>query len=357
MASLRGAARARLERLEPAREDLRTAWAGAGPSLGTFLTVLAEVAAFVKEPEICAACRALLLPLAGTDALGGHVSLSYEGPVDRLLGLLESALGEHASAERKLRAALALAERRGFDAWMAQGHYDVGNLLLATGRAAEGRACLQAAAELAEGRQMVGLATRARARLVGAGVGAGATSSVSSAMPAAAKLVMVREGELYRIEQGAQSVRIRATRGAELLARLVDAPNQEIHVLALAGDDGAATVESNAGDSIDRAALRQYRARLKDLDTLLAEAQSRADLGRIDVLGRERVALERELSRALGLGGRTRQAGSTTERARVNVQRRLKDALERIAEANPELGAWLARAVSTGTYCSFRVTS
>src|SRR6185295_9754677 len=99
------------------------------------------------------------------------------------------------------------------------------------------------------------------------------------------------------------------------------------------------------------------RARLKDLQELVAEAESNGDTGRLDALSRERAALERELARALGLGGRTRQAGSTTERARVNVQRRLKDALERVAEANPELGAWLVRSVRTGTYCSFHPSS
>jgi hypothetical protein len=245
---------------------------------------------------------------------------------------------------------LALAERRGFDAWVAQGHYDLGNFLAATVRKPEARAHWQAAAELAERCQMVGLVTRASARLAGAGV---APASVRMAPVASARLSMVREGELYRLEQGAVSARIRASRGAELLARLVDTPNQEIHVLALATDEAGATTESNAGDSVDRPALRQYRARLKELEALSAQAESDADLGRSDALGRERALLEREISRALGLGGRARQTGSTTERARVNVQRRLKDALERVAEASPQLGAWLARCVRTGTYCSF----
>ena len=64
--------------------------------------------------------------------------------------------------------------------------------------------------------------------------------------------------------------------------------------------------------------------------------------------------LEGELARAVGLGGRARPAASATERARVNTQRRLKDALARIAEADAELGARLTAAVHTGTYCCFR---
>lgn len=351
LASLRGAMRARLERLEPARQDLRAAWLRQGPGFGAFLTVVAEGAAFVGDVELCRGCHALLLPLAGSDALGGHVSLSYEGPVDRLLGLLESALGQHEIAEPKLRATLALAERRGFSSWVAQGRYDLANALLRAGRAAEARPLWQASAELAESCQMVGLVTRASARLSGAGV---APVSQRAATPAAsAHLVMVREGELYRVERAGLSARIRASRGAELLARLVDTPHQEIHVLALAADEAGALGESSSGESVDRAALRQYRARLADLRELLAEAESHADRGRGEALERERVALEREIARALGLGGRTRQAGSTTERARVNVQRRLKDALERVTEASPELGQWLGRSIRTGTYCSF----
>jgi tetratricopeptide (TPR) repeat protein len=353
LASLRGAVRARLERLEPARDDLRAAWAHPGAGRHTFLPQLAEIAVVVGQLEICDQCHALLLPLTGKEWLGGHVSVSYEGPIDRLLGLLEFALGRAAEAEQKLRATLALAERRGFDAWVAQGRYDLAGFLSATGRAREAIGFWQGAAELAEKCDMVGLVKRAGARLAAAG-----SAPVSVRLPPSApvRLVMQRQGELYLIEHGALSARIRATRGAELLSRLIEAPDQEIHVLALASDDGVATAESNAGESVDRTALRQYRSRLEELEELLAEAESRADRGRIDALQREKVALEREISRALGLGGRTRQAGSATERARVNVQRRLKDALERIAEASPELGAWLGRCVRTGTYCSFHST-
>ena len=56
----------------------------------------------------------------------------------------------------------------------------------------------------------------------------------------------------------------------------------------------------------------------------------------------------------MGLGGRPRPAASATERARVNVQRRLKDAVARVSEADAELGARLAGAIHTGTYCCFR---
>lgn len=348
IAFLRGAARARYEQPALAAPDLWLAFTRLGPSIGAFISLIAEGAAEIEDLELCRACYEHLSPLSGQDALGGHVSVSYEGPVDRLLARLQAVLGEHAEAEKKLRAALALAERRGFRTWVAQGHYDLARFLVKQSRAGEARQAFERAVELATECQMPGLVARAQAHLSGT-----EAPPVSIARPATTEqLVMQREGELYRLERGRLLARIRVSRGAELLARLVEAPGQEIHVLALAADE-APTVESNAGDAVDRTALRQYKARLQELAELLDEAEQHADRGRAEALRREQTALERELSRALGLGGKARQAGSTSERARVNVQRRLKDALERVAEANPELGAWLSRSVRTGTYCAF----
>ncbi|HXU81017.1 MAG TPA: transcriptional regulator, partial [Polyangia bacterium] len=148
--------------------------------------------------------------------------------------------------------------------------------------------------------------------------------------------------------------RVRHNRGMELLARLVERPGEELHVLALASDAGGALVEGDAGELLDAQARREYRTRLDEIDAELAEAEAAHDLGRQARLGRERDALEGELSRAVGLGGRGRPAASATERARVNVQRRLKDALARVGEADADLGARLGAALHTGTYCCFR---
>ncbi len=64
--------------------------------------------------------------------------------------------------------------------------------------------------------------------------------------------------------------------------------------------------------------------------------------------------LEEQLARAVGLGGRARHDGSATERARVNVQRRIKDAITRVGELDPLVGRFLERSVRTGTFCCFR---
>ncbi len=146
---------------------------------------------------------------------------------------------------------------------------------------------------------------------------------------------------------------MRDSRGVELLAKLVASPGERIHALALAGDGDAVLPESDAGEALDRKAVSAYRARLAKIDDDMARAESLAEpipLG----LRRERDLLVAEISRAIGLGGRLRKVGSATERARINVTRRLKDAVSRITEANPEIGRHLEREIRTGTHCSYR---
>jgi len=43
----------------------------------------------------------------------------------------------------------------------------------------------------------------------------------------------------------------------------------------------------------------------------------------------------------------------STERARVNVQRRLRDAIKRVTAQCPAAGRHLDRSVRTGTYCKY----
>jgi hypothetical protein len=63
--------------------------------------------------------------------------------------------------------------------------------------------------------------------------------------------------------------------------------------------------------------------------------------------------LRAELARAVGLGGRSRRASVDAERARVNCQRRIRDAVRRIAEQDATIGRHLLAAVKTGTFCSY----
>ena len=61
----------------------------------------------------------------------------------------------------------------------------------------------------------------------------------------------------------------------------------------------------------------------------------------------------RELAAATGLGGRPRQLGSDSERARLNVTRAIRSAISRIRDRAPDAAAHLDQAVRTGARCSY----
>jgi hypothetical protein len=121
-------------------------------------------------------------------------------------------------------------------------------------------------------------------------------------------------------------------------------------LLAPSGERG---LVEDAGELLDGEAVAQYRRRLTDLKEELDEAERWSDLGRADRLREEMEFLAGELSRAVGLGGRRKRAASTSERARVNVQRRLRHAIDKIAEHSAGLGKHLEWAVRTGHFCGY----
>jgi hypothetical protein len=267
--------------------------------------------------------RRRLEELACDDMFGAGMSSTHEGTVGRVLGLLAAGLGDLTSAEARLRAALAKEQARGHAPWVAQVSRELAQVLRRSGRDDEAR-------DLESG---------------------GALRRPDDRRQAPAVIRLERSGEVWTVTHRERIARVKDSRGMQMLARLAEQPGEEVHVLALAGP-GPSLPESHAGELLDERARRAYRQRIAEIDAALE--QPPADGGRIAPLVREREALAGELARATGLGGRARMAGSATERARVNVQRRLKDAIARVAEVEPELGQFLEQGVRTGTYCCFR---
>jgi hypothetical protein len=105
-------------------------------------------------------------------------------------------------------------------------------------------------------------------------------------------------------------------------------------------------------DVLDTRARRAYQRRVEALAADLSAAESHGDPEQTLALREEITALERELARATGLGGRSRQS-SDAERARINVTRTIRLALTRIAQASPAIGGALGRRIRTGTYCVY----
>jgi tetratricopeptide (TPR) repeat protein len=187
------------------------------------------------------------------------------------------------------------------------------------------------------------------------------------AQPAAAPNVFRREGDYWSVVFEGRTVRVRDLKGMRYLAHLLAHPGREFHVLDLVAAEGGsvAQVESgqvtelshstlgDAGELLDARAKDAYRRRLAEIEDDIEQARAFGDTERAAQADTERDFLVRELSRAVGLGGRDRRAASASERARVGVTRAIRKAIARIGEHHPQLGDHLDRAIRTGTYCDY----
>jgi tetratricopeptide (TPR) repeat protein len=231
----------------------------------------------------------------------------------------------------------------------------LGDLALLTGRAAEALQHYADAIELCErigARPFIALAAqgqeRARALLQRSTPPAGAPVSAQALR---APLGLHREGDVWSIESSAgRCFRLKHSKGLSYLQSLMEQPGRQVHVLELAGVEHAA---GDAGPVLDARAKAEYRERLGELSEELREAERFGDPGRRERAQRELDALAEQLASAVGYGGKDRLVASDIERARINVQRRLKDTLERIGAHDPALARYLSAAVQTGTYCCF----
>ena len=181
-------------------------------------------------------------------------------------------------------------------------------------------------------------------------------------------LVFAANGDFWTIGEIGGTFSVKASKGLAYIHRLLQHPGDEFHVLDLMSGPGTAiTSESSyletastdtnlsvgrlgdAGEMLDGKAKQDYKRKLVELREQLEDAQELGNSERAAVIESEIDFLAREISRAIGLGGRNRRAGSAAERARLNVTRAIKTALEKISEHHKELGNLLTLSLRTGS--------
>jgi tetratricopeptide (TPR) repeat protein len=300
-----------------------------------------------------------LLPLVerlSWPAMGwANVGYIWQGFRRQFVGGLLAVLGRWGESVAAFEEALSAAQLAGAAPTTAHLRLQLAEGLLARGergdpqRAAE---LLEAAASEARALDMPHLAARVER-------GRGALGSVAAAAPEgggdAPGFRLDREGEVWSLTSGGRTVRLKHSRGLEILDLLVRHPGRQFHVLELGPPPpGEAVDAGDAGEVLDAAAVQAYRQRLRDLEEELHEAESWSDAGRGERLRAELDFLQVEMAQAVGLGGRSRRVGAAAERARVNVQKRLRGVIRRIAAELPELGRYLDREVQTGLTVCYR---
>jgi hypothetical protein len=162
------------------------------------------------------------------------------------------------------------------------------------------------------------------------------------------------DGGVWHITFNGKSVHVPDMKGLWHLRELVSRPRAPVPALSLIAAPAEEPVPvGDAGPMLDREALRQYRRRLAELDEELDDAEAEHDFARHAKRSTEREALLKELARATGLGGKPRRAGSTTEKARLNVTRTIRHAIACLRATNQELAAHLDESITTGVACSY----
>lgn len=282
------------------------------------IQVVGDCAVLRRDRELARRVFDVLSPAPPLCGHAGLYGMSWNGPSALTLARLSALLGDAAASRRYLQDALEVAERMG------------------------ARPLVQ----------------RIRAELAGPAAAPPGQPQEPAAPAAGPAVELIAAGDFWQVCFAGREAAIRGSKGMQILARLLANPGREFHVLDLnAVGGGGAVAESAAGESaladLDDQARNAYRQRLREIDEALDEAREMHDSARVEDLLEEQDALQRELARAFGLGGRRRPSGTAAERARVNVTRRLRDAIGKIGEHLPDAGHYLDNTVKTGTYCKF----
>lgn len=165
----------------------------------------------------------------------------------------------------------------------------------------------------------------------------------------ASAAAVIRHGRRWRVALAGRSVVVDNLVGLLHLAVLLANPEQEIPAVELAGGATAllghtSTATRSAQPLLDQTAIRQYRARVARLRERADDSGDRSEYD----------WLVGQLSAASGLGGRTRGFTDDAERARIAVGKAIRRAIDRIAEADADIGMHLRDCVHTGMRCVYR---
>jgi tetratricopeptide (TPR) repeat protein len=311
-----------------------------GPSRWLYLAVVAEVAYRLGDGTAARSVYDELTPYADRFVVAGG-AVGCGGAASRFLGLCALTLDQLDDAVRWLRAAVASNRRIGAAPFVARAQAELATALGRRSQTGDIQAARGLLAEAAGTAMELGM-------MVLAGEIAGLQAE-DQARPDRPRLR--RDGEDWLLSMGAQTVRLRHSKGMAQLAVLLANPGREIAAVELARGVPAPIAPDPV---LDQTAKEAYRRRLVELDAALERAAARGDATAAGQLEGERAALVAELKRAAGLAGRPRGFSDEAERARVNVTRTIRQALDRILAANPDAGRHLLASVHTGIRCSYQ---
>ncbi len=108
---------------------------------------------------------------------------------------------------------------------------------------------------------------------------------VASTAATSSPATFANRGDWWEVSFGGTTVHVKESKGLVDLARLLAAPDRELHCLELMG---ATVVEPSTGEVLDDVARRQYEERVRELQAEIDSAEAdhdhaRADRGRVEL--------------------------------------------------------------------------
>jgi hypothetical protein len=336
------------------------------------MAMLTDAVVGLDLREEAMALHAKLAPFAGRNVV--LPTIASLGPVEMWLGILARVAGRDAQALEHLAAARACATRDGARLSLTQiGLEEATVLVRDAGSAARTRATelLDTVEATCAALDLVRLGERAAALRAELGAAEAPVVQSLAGLPAG-DATLRRVGDVWTITYEGRTIHLNDGRGVRLLALLLERPGSEVHSLDLvAAVDGTGVigggiehsggqetqgsfgVQGGAGPALDATAKNEYRGRVAALEEELAGAEARRDEAAARRVQAELDFVRRELTTAVGIGGRDRETGSHAERARINVTRAVRATIKRIAGYDAPLGAELQQGVRTGTFCVY----
>ena len=313
---------------------------------------LAKIAEARQDRDLAARLYPLVEPHRGRWVSGGQMTRLLLPVAEYTLARLAMTLGDHALALDHGARALEAVRGAGAEPYQLSVGIRQAICLGLCGRTSERARLLDELTRFAAERGWQGWLDRLNAVCEAASAPGPGTrrEPVLAVKPPNFRMDLV--GDVWSFTCGERSFQLKDNKGLRLLQRLINEPGREFHVLDLSGA-APGVASGSALEALDDEARRQYAAHLRELEREIDDAEANNDAGRVEALRSELGELERTLAQAFGLGGRKRPVAAAAERARVNIQRRLRDAILRIEKQHEALGRYLRWTIKTGSYCRY----
>ncbi len=165
-------------------------------------------------------------------------------------------------------------------------------------------------------------------------------------------------------------------KGFQYIWHLLGKPNEEIHVLRLVQSVEKPKKDPNSEicdkmtdkqleeqglyinklrgiEYLPEEAKKKYIDQLKKLSDDLEIAKDTEDNDKEVIIKEKIIAIDEELSKSTGLGGKNREMNSESEKARINIQKLIKNVYTRMNRCDSSLNTYLKKHIYTGEKCIY----